>query len=206
VVATSTEKEDDAVAEWCRQNGISAYRGSLHDVLDRFYQAACFYRADVIVRITADCPVLDPAVLGEVLEGFLAGSYDFYGLKGEFPDGLDCTVFSAPALERAWLEARLPSEREHVGPYLEKNPHLFRVGGVEKFHGLGHMRWTLDEPRDYQFLREIFGRLHQPGRFFSTQEILALLEREPSLAALNRGIPRSEGYAKSLQHDRAPHG
>ncbi|MBT9614052.1 MAG: glycosyltransferase family protein [Burkholderiales bacterium] len=202
VVATSTEHTDDAIQAWCEKEEVSHYRGSLDDVLDRYYQAAKTYQADVVVRITADCPALDPTIVDEVVTGFLAGGYDYYGLSGEFPDGLDCTVFSFAALERAWREAKLKSEREHVGPYIEKHPELFKTGGLKKFEGLSHHRWTLDEPRDYEFLQAIFARLYREETPFLAPEILALLDKEPEVMTINSNIIRNEGYLKSLAEDR----
>ena len=203
VVATSTEREDDRIAQWCCDNRVSCFRGSLKDVLDRYYRAATHYLADVIVRITSDCPMIDPLVVDEVVEGFLAGDFDAYSLTGEFPDGLDCQVFSYSALQCAWRDAQLPSEREHVGPYIEKSrPDLFKLGGLKKFTGLSSHRWTLDELSDYQFLQEVFDRLYQPGAFFSSSEILALLEREPLLSQINAGIVRNEGYQQSVKAEQ----
>lgn len=202
MVATSIDASDDLIERWCAQSKVPCYRGSLLDVLDRYVQAARTCEADAVVRITADCPAIDPNIVDEVIEKFLSDNYDFYGLKGEFPDGLDCTVFATSALERAWREASLPSEREHVGPYIEKNPQLFRSGGLERFRGLQHLRWTLDEPRDYAFLIEIFSRLYRANKPFSAEDVLALIEREPELVAINADIVRNEGYLKSLQQDK----
>jgi hypothetical protein len=201
VVATSTDRTDDAIQAWCEKEEVGHYRGSLDDVLDRYYQAAKIHKADAVVRITADCPAVDPTIVDEVAMGFLAGGYDYYGLSGEFPDGLDCTVFSFAALERAWREAKLKSEREHVGPYMEKHPELFKIGGYNKFTGLSHHRWTLDEPRDYEFLRAIFARLDREGTPFLASDVLALLNKEPELMTINTNIIRNEGYLKSLAED-----
>ena len=203
VVATSTDVSDDAIEQWCSEHQVNCYRGSLHDVLDRFYQTATQYHADTIVRITADCPVIDPTIVDEVVSGFLAGDYDSYSLAGEFPDGLDCQVFAYTAIARAWREATLPSEREHVGPYIEKtHPELFKNGGFFKFEGLAHHRWTLDEPRDYAFLQAVFERLYQAERPFLAQDVLDLLDREPHLMQLNADIIRNEGYLKSVQAEQ----
>lgn len=202
VVATSIDQTDDAILSWCNKNNISCFRGSLNDVLDRYYQAARNVQADVVVRITADCPAIDPTVVDEVVSGFIAGGYDYYGLSGEFPDGLDCTVFAYAALEKAWREAKLTSEREHVGPYIEKNPQLFKTGGLTKYTGLSHHRWTLDEPRDYEFLQKIFERLYKDGTPFLASEILMLLDKEPELMAINCNIIRNEGYLKSLMEEK----
>ena len=201
IVATSTDPTDNIIQSWCESQGISCYRGSLDDVLDRYYQAAKTDHPDAVVRITADCPAIDPTIVDEVVTGFLEGGYDYYGLSGEFPDGLDCTVFKFAALERAWREARLKSEREHVGPYLEKHPELFKNGGLKKFTGLSHHRWTLDEPRDYEFLQAVFARLQRSGSLFLASDVLFLLEQEPDLMLINSDIIRNEGYLRSLKND-----
>lgn len=202
VVATSIDHADDAIQAWCEKEEVSHYRGSLEDVLDRYYQTAKIHKADAVVRITADCPAVDPTIVDEVVKDFLAGGYDYYGLSGEFPDGLDCTVFSFAALECAWREAKLKSEREHVGPYIENHRELFKTGGLKKFAGLSHHRWTLDEPRDYKFLQAIFSRLYRAGAPFLAPEVLALLDKEPELMTINGNIVRNEGYLKSLAEDR----
>jgi spore coat polysaccharide biosynthesis protein SpsF len=202
VVATSTDVSDDVIEQWCQGNGVQCFRGSLTDVLDRYVQAARASQADAVLRITADCPAIDPDTVDEVVAGFLADDFDFYGLKGEFPDGLDCTVFATCALEKAWLEAKLPSEREHLGPYIEQQPHLFKNGGFEKYQGLQHHRWTLDEPRDYAFLQAVFDRLYRKESHFSAVEVLDLLAHEPALYELNSNIVRNEGYLKSLIQDK----
>ncbi len=202
VVATSIDLSDDAIAKWCLQNNINYYRGSLLDVLDRYYQAALIYQADVIVRITADCPMIDPVIVDEVIEGFLAGNYDAYSLSGDFPDGLDCQVFRFEAIAKAWRDATLPSEREHVGPYIEKtHPELFRLSGLQKFTGLAHHRWTLDEPQDYDFLKAIFSKLYKKNKPFYAEDVLFLLGKEPKLMQINSGIIRNEGYLKSINSE-----
>ncbi len=202
VVATSTDLSDDAIAKWCLQNNINYYRGSLLDVLDRYYQAALIYQADVIVRITADCPMIDPIIVDEVIEGFLAGNYDAYSLSGDFPDGLDCQVFRFDAIAKAWKDATLPSDREHVGPYIEKtHPELFRLSGLQKFTGLSHHRWTLDEPQDYDFLKAIFSKLYKKNKPFHAEDVLFLLGKEPKLMQINSGIIRNEGYLKSINSE-----
>ena len=201
-IATSTDVSDNLIEDWCRKSQTICYRGSLDDVLDRYVRAARLLKADAVVRITADCPAIDPLVVDDVIEGFLTDNYAIYGLKGEFPDGLDCTVFATSALERAWREAKLPSEREHVGPYIEQNPQIFKGGGLEKFQGLSHMRWTLDEPRDFDFLTQIFNRLYKSNKLFFAEDILELLKLEPELALLNSNIIRNEGYLKSIEQDK----
>lgn len=201
VVATTTEPEDDVIAQWCEDHGVLCFRGASTDVLDRYYQAAKAYGGNVIVRITADCPMVDPQLVDELVNERAEGNYQVYGLSGEFPDGLDCEVFTFPALEAAWRLARLASEREHVTPYLFKHPGQFRIGSAEKFSGLGHLRWTLDEPADLRFLEEVFNRLYRDERNFYAADVLALLDAEPELLEFNRGILRNEGYRRSQEHD-----
>jgi spore coat polysaccharide biosynthesis protein SpsF len=205
VVATSSDASDDVLAHWCRTRNVPVFRGSLQDVLDRYYQCAKDNRATAVVRITADCPALDPTLVDEVVRGFHAGGYDLYCLGGEFPDGLDCQVFSLSALERAWREAALSSEREHVGPYIVNHPEFFHLGSLDRFKGLAHHRWTLDEPRDLAFLESVFQRLQgSHSQPFLTQDLLDLLTREPGLLRANAGIVRNEGLLKSLANDRDP--
>ena len=202
VVATTDEASDDLVADYCTNNNIDCYRGSLEDVLDRYYQTAKIHHADPIVRITGDCPVIDPVVVDAVITGYLSGEYDCYGLGGEFPDGLDCTVFSFSAIEKAWKESKLQSEREHVGPYIENNQHLFRNGALELFQGLDEQRWTLDESNDYELLSKIFNELYRLDSPFLTHEILQFIQNNPKLSEINAQIVRNEGYLKSLQEDK----
>jgi len=203
IVATSIRSEDRAVLDLASSIGVKTFADSEEDVLDRYYQAASKYNADPIVRITADCPVIDPQIVDEVVSNFLAGDYDVYGLTGAFPDGLDVTVFSYRSLQEAWKNAKLPSEREHVGPYILNHPEIFKQGTHVKFHNLGHMRWTVDEPNDLQFIREIYKRLYKKDKEnFLTPDILTLLENEPDLMKINSGIIRNEGYLKSLKKDK----
>jgi spore coat polysaccharide biosynthesis protein SpsF len=198
VIATSKDSSDDVIDDFCQNHNISCLRGSLDDVLDRFYQTAVNYKADLIIRITGDCPVIDPVIVDSVIAGFLGGSYDFYGLGGEFPDGLDCTVFSFKSIQMAWRDAKLPSEREHVGPYIEKNPEIFKGGVLNLYDGLSSMRWTLDELADLELLKIIFEKLYSENKIFYTHEILELMNENPQLSKINQDIVRNEGYSKSL--------
>ena len=147
-------------------------------------------------------PVIDPLIIDAVILGFLAGKFDYYGLAGSFPDGLDCTAISAKAISIAWENAELASEREHVGPYIEKNPDNFKLGELHLFDNLASERWTLDEERDYKLLTNIFDSLYSKGEIFMTNDILQFLEREPQLKLINKDITRNEGYLKSLYEDK----
>ena len=203
VIATTVSKLDLPVLRFAEENGIDCFTGSEEDVLDRYYQAAMEFNADLIVRITADCPLIDPQIVdkavGEILK---LGDYDHAGTNETFPDGLDTSVYSFRALEKAWNEARLPSEREHVGPYITKHPELFKTKLVSYRVNLSHLRWTVDQEEDLILVREIFKRLFKEGGMFYTEDILKLLEQEPHLLKINSHIIRNEGYLESLARDK----
>jgi len=201
-VATTDGVADDAVAAFCHNRNISCFRGSEDDVLDRYYKAAKVFCADPIVRITADCPLLDPDVIDKTVQAYLDGRCDYASnvLVLSYPDGLDTEVFSLAALERAWREARLKSEREHVTPYIVNHADLFRQKSVEHQPDLSRLRWTVDEPRDLEFVRSVYRILGYLPRF-GLAEILAVLEQHPELTEVNQGIEHNEGYGKSLRED-----
>jgi spore coat polysaccharide biosynthesis protein SpsF len=202
VVATSTDPSDDTIQIHCKESNFDLFRGSLFDVLDRYYHCAITTNASTIVRITSDCPVIDPVVVDAVITGFLAGGYDYFALSGGFPDGLDCEVISFNSLEKAWKNSILPSEREHVCPYIHTSRKSeFKTGGLELFTGLQHMRWTLDEPSDYELLKIIYDSLYNPEKIFLTNDILLEFQKNPGWLNINQTISRNAGYQKSLVQD-----
>jgi len=201
LVATSVDPSDEEIVEWCTEAGVRCFRGSLDDVLSRFAEAADHAEAGIVVRITADCPLIDPKLVDSVVRHLLDGDLDYCGLGGEFPDGLDCEVMTAEALGRAHTEASLASEREHVTPYLQRPDRGFRVGSVEPFVGREHHRWTLDRLEDLSFLRAVANRFGGGPLKPKTGELFALLDAEPELQAVNAGIVRNEGYQRSLAKD-----
>lgn len=201
-VATTTEATDDVIGKWCAEAGIDCHRGSLEDVLDRFYHAAKKTGAGTIVRITADCPLIDPGIVDIVIEEYARTGCDYAVTDSTLPDGLDAEVFSFDALERAHREARLSSEREHVTPYIWKRPDVFSVYRVAGGRDLSHMRWTVDDERDFLFVTKIFEGFGCTGRVFAMGEILSYLEKNPGLLSINSGTMRNEGYAKSLRDDK----
>jgi spore coat polysaccharide biosynthesis protein SpsF (cytidylyltransferase family) len=204
VVATTVEERDEVVVRLAKTLGVDAFAGSPEDVLDRYYRSACQAGAFTVVRITADCPLLDPQASGRALARFLQGDVDYVTncRPPTYPDGLDTEVFSFTALEQAWQQAQLLSDREHVTPYIWKHPNRFRVANVAHDEDLSTLRWTVDEPQDLQFVRAVYGHLHHDGRLFGMQEVLQLLRQHPEMSAINQGIGRNEGYVKSLQGDR----
>jgi len=201
VVATSTASEDDQIETFCNEEGIRCFRGNETDVLDRYYQTAIANDADVIVRLTADCPVLDSDVVDKVVDIFLEGKYDYVSntIKPTYPDGLDTEVFSIKALENAWTHAKLMSEREHVTPFIHKNPDLFGVFNLINEPDLSDFRWTVDEPADLKFIRKVFS--YFDSFEFGMKEILLLLSKHPEIVEINSTLIRNEGYQKSLRED-----
>jgi glutamate-1-semialdehyde aminotransferase/spore coat polysaccharide biosynthesis protein SpsF (cytidylyltransferase family) len=199
MVATSVHATDDAIAEFCRMHEIAFFRGSETDVLDRYYQAAQSCAAETIVRITGDCPLIDGAVVDKVVEQFFHSGADYAAntLLSTYPDGLDTEVFSFAALQSAWQNAALPAEREHVTPYFRTSAR-FRIANVASDFdpAAGQMRWTVDEPRDLEFVRAIFARFKE--RAFTCHDVLRLLRQAPELSDFNDGAIRNEGYYKSL--------
>jgi len=203
VLATSQLEEDRILLQKAEEWGVKAFAGSAEDLLDRYYRAALEFGAEVVVRITADCPLIDPRIVDQVVNEFIKlKDYAAVGTDETFPDGLDTSVISFAALKKAWREAKLPSEREHVGPYISGHPELFRTKRLSCTEDLGHLRWTVDEKADLELVRQIFDRLFQDGGMFYTEDILELLRQEPHLNLINSHIARNEGYQKSLKEDR----
>jgi len=208
MIATSTHSSDDAIQQLCEREGIACHRGSLDDVLDRYYSAACAASAQTIVRLTGDCPLIDPAVVDLVIEQFSATGADYASntLDSTFPDGLDVEVFSFAALEIAHIEARLPSEREHVTPFLYHHADQFHLKSVRQPVDQSELRWTVDNPEDYQFVCKVYDALYSARPDFSMQDVLELLIRNPDLTEINKHIGRNEGYQDSLMRDNQTNG
>jgi spore coat polysaccharide biosynthesis protein SpsF len=190
IVATTPEPKDNPIVELFEKIGVTVFRGSETDPLDRYYRAATRHGAEHIVRIMADCPLVDPEIVDEVIEMYFNGGYDFCYLGGEYPTGLDTTVFSYGALEKCWKEARKTSEREHITFYMTNNPERFNIGVYKKFKGLLHHRWVMDHEADYNLVVEIYKALYEPGGIFGAKEVLKLLEEQPQLFNINAEIPR----------------
>jgi spore coat polysaccharide biosynthesis protein SpsF len=189
LVATTTEPADNAIVEHCERTGQKVFRGSDRDVLDRYYRAAKYSDAEVVVRITSDCPVIDPQVADATIRAFLDRRADYVSNTRvrTYPRGLDTEVMTVQVLERAWRESSNPHQREHVTPYIYENPGDFKLHGIENDADCSQHRWTLDTPEDLQLLRVIYARFG--GRDdFGWREILELVEGDPSLADINRRI------------------
>lgn len=205
LVATSNHPSDDALVTLCHAINVPYFRGSLDDVLDRFFQAAKRYAPDAIVRLTGDCPLADPSLIDEIVSRFLASDLDYLSncAPATYPDGLDVEVVRFECLERAWREATLPSHREHVTPFVRKQPEIFRVANYAAEIDRSHLRWTVDEPEDFAFVRQVYEHLYLDNPAFMTDDILNLLDKYPELQLINARFERNEGSRKSLIADAA---
>ncbi len=201
VVATSDKSLDDVIEKFCSSIDVFCFRGSENDVLDRYYRAAKEVKAEAVVRITADCPLIDPAIIDRIIEMFLTGRYDYVSNVNPptYPDGLDTEVFSFDVLEKMWREATLNSEREHVTLYLRNRLDNFRVGNLENSSDFSGLRWTVDEPWDLEFVRSVYS--HFENTRFGMDDLIKLLKDKPELKEINIGIHRNEGLEKSLREE-----
>lgn len=193
VVATTTAPVDDAIVRVCRKIKISVYRGSLQDVLDRYYQAALEYKADVVVRLTADCPLIDPVLIDDVVNALMVNQADFAcnrlppPFTRTYPIGLDVEACTTSALADAWQHASQKNEREHVLPYLYAVPGRFKVVQLNHSPDLGHLRWTLDTPEDLILLRRIY-RYFSGRNDFTWLDVLRLQQEKPALFTVNAQV------------------
>ena len=201
IVATSTKKEDDILVDYLEKNKINIFRGKSDDVLDRYYQCAKEKQFDNIVRITADCPLIDPVIVDSVIEQFEKSKVDYISNvhPRTFPDGCDVEVFSFTAIENAWKNATLPSEREHVTPYIWKNPEKFSINNYQNNKNLSKLRLTLDYNDDLILIRKMIREIN--SRPITLNQILTLLARKPELIKINDGRGSTEGYQRSLKND-----
>lgn len=205
VVATSVEASDDPLVEYCSGLGVAVARGSLNDVLNRFYAAALPYRPRIVVRLTGDCPLTDPAIIDRVAAAVDGGiDYACNTLPPTWPDGLDVEAFTFAALETAWREARRLSQREHVTPFINGNPRRFRLANVAAKRDLSGLRLTVDHPVDLEVVRRVFEAIYPVNPAFSFDDVAAFLDGRPDLVAANGGIVRNEGLVQSLARDVAP--
>ena len=204
VLATTYKSEDDAVVEIGARAGFTVFRGSEKDVLDRYYRAAKEAGADVVVRITGDCPLHDPEVVDLVVKHFLDSGADYTKTPENYPEGLDTEVFSFAALEVSWREAELPSEREHVTLFIRNHPERFlsdiwRLGDQD--HSVYH--WSGDTEKDLAFVEAVYKELGKEGTMFHMKDVLTLLKHKPELLEINGGGTGYEGLEKSLKEDEA---
>ena len=196
VLAIPDSSENDRLADFARELGLPCFRGSEKDVLSRYYNAAKKYDAREIVRITADCPLIDPRVTDSVIEAYLNSGADYTSNSTEsgFPRGLDTEVFSFKTLEKTSREARQDYEREHVTPYIYEHPDIFKIQSVKATGKLKRpdLRLTVDTEEDLKLIEEIYQRLYREGYIFYTEDVIDLLEKHPELTAINTRVKQKK--------------
>jgi spore coat polysaccharide biosynthesis protein SpsF len=192
-VATTVSGKDEPIVSECRRLGVACFRGSEEDVLDRYYQTALTHKAEAVVRITSDCPLIDPEVIDTVIEAFLTHKPDYASncLERSYPRGLDTEVMSVEALTHAWRESKKPYQRVHVTSYIYENPELFRTISIKADADYRHQRWTVDTPEDLTFVRTIYARLGSKDTF-SWRDVVKTLDLEPQLGGVNRHIRQKD--------------
>jgi spore coat polysaccharide biosynthesis protein SpsF len=193
IVATSTKEEEKPIVNLVKSlKGVDLFKGSEKNVLDRFYRAASFFKLDVILRLTSDCPIIDPQVVHKVLTKFLTSSekidYASNVFPRTYPRGLDTEVFSFRALEFAHREATLESEREHVTPFIWSNPVRFPRENVYNAEDLSHFRWTVDTPEDFELIERIYMSLYRSNPLFNLEDCVRLLKEHPEWEKINSHI------------------
>ena len=205
VVATTNEKEDDTLVNYLKNEGIcDIFRGSVDDVLSRYYECAKLHKADIIVRVTADDPLKDPQIIDQAIELLNEDpmlDYCSNTIEPSYPEGLDIEVVRLSALERAHNEAQLASEREHVTPYIWKHPNLFKILNFKFERNLKDWRWTVDKPEDIEFMRCVY-REYGSCPLVSYKDVIVWLDKNPQIRQINSGINRNEGYLKSLDLEK----
>jgi spore coat polysaccharide biosynthesis protein SpsF len=189
LVATTGSIADDAIIQECRRIDVASFRGSEDDVLDRYYEAALLTTGEGIVRITSDCPLIDAQIADDTIRSFLdlRPDYASNSLQRTYPRGLDTEVMTRDALACAWREAQFPYQRAHVTPYLYENPGRFDILAVKGCFDYSDQRWTLDTPQDLAFIRAVYERLGNDDSF-TWHDAMVVLQREPELVELNRGV------------------
>ena len=206
IIATSIDSNNQPIIEFCQKKDISYFVGSENDVLDRYYKTAIYNKLDeedILIRITSDCPLIDPFVVDKVIEEHISKNNDYTTnvIECTYPDGLDCEVFNFSILKDAWLNANLSSQREHVTLYIRDNPNKFKLGNVKNDYDLSDFRWTLDEKEDFIFINEIYQNLYHENSFFTMEDVIELINHKPELLEINSKFTRNEGLIKSLNED-----
>ena len=201
IVATTNLKQDDVIEELVKKLEIDVFRGDSSDVLDRYYQCAKKFNLDNIVRITSDCPLIDPEIVDKVIRKYEIEKFDYVTntLIRTFPIGLDTEIFSFDVLEKTWKNAILPSEREHVTPFIRNKKMDFSVGNIEHEEDLSKIRVGLDRKEDYELIKIIVNEFEK--RPILLQDIIKLFENKPELMRINEDIQHDEGMKKSLELD-----
>lgn len=213
IIATTELVQDNKIVDFVNSLGVEIYRGNELDVLDRYYQCAKKYGANTIVRITSDCPLIDPQLIDKCIIEFEKNDFDYfsninrkegdkwiYHLSG-FPSGFAVEVLTFNALEDAWKNAKKPSEREHVTQYILNNQTLFKIGNMENFSDYSDIRLTVDHKVDFDLVKSIIEYFPE-NEIFNLEKIVTFLNKNPKLKQMNSHLQFNEGYLKSLKDDK----
>lgn len=201
IIATTELEQDDVIEQAAKNLGLEFFRGSSDDVLDRYYKCAKKFNIDNILRITSDCPLIDPDIVDKVIEKYQSKEFDYVSntLIRTFPVGTDVEIFPFKILEKAWQNADLPSEREHVTPYIRNKKFNCKLENLENEKKLGYLRWTLDRIEDFELIKKIVKKISK--RPILMNDILDLFSDEPELIKINAHVSQNEGMLKSLKKD-----
>ena len=203
IVATTTNEEDEEIVNYIKNLGIDCFRGNPKDVLDRYYQCAKEYSISSVVRIPSDKPLIDPEIVDKVISMFENNSYDYitnFLPNPTFPSGTEVEIFSINALKKAWENAKLPSEKEHVTPYFSNHQDEFKITHIKNSENLSHLRWAVDKMEDLKLVRKIVSKIKK--RPILMKNIVDLFSKEPELTEINKNVNRKEGDTKSLKEDQ----
>ena len=205
IIATSTNKNDDVIEDFCKENKIVCFRGSENDVLSRYKMTADMVHADIIVRLTSDTPLLNHIILDKVVGVYTKNKYDYvsncYPFPRTYPDGMNVEVFSKKILDEMYYNAKKPSEREHVSLYVVTQPKKYKMYRVDYLKDISHYRFNLDYELDYKLIKEIFENLYYENQHFTMEDIIKFLEANPSIFNINSKIKPYEGILKSFEED-----
>ena len=201
IIATTDLEQDDVIQKVANELGIECFRGSSDNVLDRYYECAKKFSLNNILRITSDCPLIDPDIVDKVIEKYLTKDFDYVSntIIRTFPIGMDSEIFSFDVLKKSWQNADLLSEKEHVTPYIINKKNGFRLGNIKNELNVGQLRLTLDRIEDYELIKKIVKKIG--GRPIFMKDVLKLFSEEPELIKINAHIQANEGMLKSLKRD-----
>ncbi|HVZ62354.1 MAG TPA: glycosyltransferase family protein [Candidatus Nitrosotalea sp.] len=209
IIVTTRSHFDDKLVNYCEKKKIEIFRGKTNDVLDRYYKCAKKYDCDPILRISSDCPFIDPNIIDKIIEEFFHGNFDYVSNNFEgknnslcnYPQGMVVEIASRKALEKAWKNAKKPSEREHVFPYIQFHSELFNNKAIKNKENLSFIRCTVDYLEDLEFLKEIIKRLPKNTKIITIKDIKQIVNKNPEIVRINNWIDFEEGYKKSLKLD-----
>lgn len=204
IIATSEYPSNEPIMKLAKKMGVKYIAGSEKDVLDRFYQAAKEVKGDIIIRTTSDCPLIDPNIIERGLDLFINNDYDYVSNvhPPTYPDGFDVEIFSFKALKKAWENADLKSEREHVTPYIWKNEELFKLKNFEYKNDLSSFRLTVDTQEDFTLVSKVIKEFYDKWDSFTLNDVIEFLKDNPKLLEINSQYKRNEGYIKSLRNEK----